>query len=127
MQDSLRIHLTLSSHVIVTPYAALATTLFYGGHCDVNAMFPMRCHNEIQWALKDCARKCLSLPNQAVHLKAYAGTTAGTDLVTPKRVTDEISVIVGAETLWIDVSVMDPGCQHYIRRYRSNEVPDTAA
>ena len=36
-------------------------------------------------------------------------------------------VIVGAETLWIDVSVVDPGCHHYIERYRSNEVPDAAA
>ena len=30
-------------------------------------------------------------------------------------------------TLWIDVSVVDPGCHHYIERYRSNEVPDAAA
>ena len=65
--------------------------------------------------------------DQAVHLKAYADTTAVTDLVAPRRVTADISVIVGAETLWIDVSVVDPGCHHYIERYRSNEVPDAAA
>ena len=37
------------------------------------------------------------------------------------------SFIVGVDMLWIDVSVVDPGCDHYIQRYRSNEVPDAAA
>ena len=80
----------------------------------------MRRHNEIQRAHRDCTKKCLGLSDKA-------GTTAGTDLVAPKRVIANISVIVGAETLWIDVSVVDPGCHHFIERYRSNEVPDAAA
>ena len=54
-------------------------------------------------------------------------TTAGADFVAPKRVTTDISIIIGAETLWIDVSVVDPGCHHYIQQYLSNEVPDAAA
>ena len=37
------------------------------------------------------------------------------------------TVTVGAETLWIDVSVVNPRCHHYIQGYRSNEVPDAAA
>ena len=41
--------------------------------------------------------------------------------------TADISIIIGAETLWIDVSVVDPGCHHYIQQYLSNEVPDAAA
>ena len=56
----------------------------------------MRCHNEIQRALREYTKKCLSLSDQAVHLEAYAGTTTGTDLAAPKRVTVDISVIVGA-------------------------------
>ena len=100
---------------------------FHGCHCNINASFRMCRHNEIQRALRDYTKKCLGLSDQAVHLEAYAGTTTGTDLAAPKRVTADISVIVGAETLWIDVSVVDPGCHHYIERYRSNEVPDAAA
>ena len=87
----------------------------------------MHRHNEIQRALRDYTKKFLGLSDQAVHLAAYAGTTAGTDLVAPKRVTADITVIVGAETLWIDVSVVDPGCHHYIEWYRSNEVLDATA
>ena len=101
---------------------------FHGCHFNVNASFCMRRHNEIQRAIRDYTKKGLGLPDQAVHLEAYAGTTAGTDLVAPKRViTSLLSVIVGAETLWIDVSVVDPGCHRYIGRYRSNEVPDAVA
>ena len=80
----------------------------------------MRRHNEIQRAHRDCTKKCLGLSDKA-------GTTAGTDLVASKRVIADISIIVGAETLWIDVSVVDPGCHHSIERNRSNEVPDAAA
>ena len=87
----------------------------------------MRRHNEIQRVLRDYMKKCLGLSDQAVHLEAYAGTTTDTDLAAPKGVTADISVIVGAEMLWIGVSVVDPGCHHYIERYRSNEVPDAAA
>ena len=87
---------------------------FHRCHCNINASFRMRRHNEIQRALRDYTKKCLS--DQAVHLEAYAGTTTGTDLAAPKRVTADISVIVSAETLWIDVSVVDPGCHHYIER-----------
>ena len=87
----------------------------------------MRRHNEIQRVLKDYTKKYLGLPDHAICIEALAGTTAGTDLVAPKRVTADVSVNVGADTLWIDVAVVDPGCQHYIQRYRSNEVPDAAA
>ena len=69
----------------------------------------MRRHNAIQRVLKDYTEKCLGLPDHVIRLEAFAGTTAGTDLVALKRVTADISVIVGAETLWIDVSVVDPG------------------
>ena len=100
---------------------------FHGCHCNNNGQFRVRRHNEIQRVLKDYTKKCLGLPDHAICIEALAGTTAGTDLVAPKRVTADISVIVGAETLWIDVAVVDPGCQHYIQRYRSNEVPDAAA
>ena len=80
---------------------------FHGCHCNINKSFCMRRHNEIQRALRDYTKKCLGLSDRAVHLKAYAGTTTGTDLTAPKRVIADISVIVGAETLWIDVSVVD--------------------
>ena len=83
---------------------------FHGCHCNINASFRLRRHNEIQRVLK---KKCLGLPEQAVHLEAFASTTA---LVAPKR-----------ETLWIEVSVVDPRCHHYIQGYRSYEVPDAAA
>ena len=86
----------------------------HGCHCNINASSRIRRHNEIQRALRDYTKKCLGLTDQAVHLEAYASTTAGIDLVTPKRVSADISVIVGAETLWIDISVLDPGCHHYI-------------
>ena len=101
--------------------------LSHGCHCNINASFGMRRRNEIQRVLKDYTKKYLGLPERAVHLEAFAGTTAGTDLVAPTRVTADISFIVGVDMLWIDVSVVDPGCDHYIQRYRSNEVPDAAA
>ena len=84
----------------------------------------MRRHNEMQRVLKDYTKK---IPDHAIRVEAFAGTTAGTDLVAPKRVTADISDIVGAETPWIDVAVVDPGCQHYIQRYCSKKVPDGAA
>ena len=121
--DQLRIRLAPSSHANVVP----RDDPFHGCHCHVKASFRMRRRNEIQRALKDDTKKCLDLLDQVVHLEAYAGTTAGTDLVAPKRVTADISVIVSAETLWIDVSVVDPGCHHYIQRYHSSDVPDAAA
>ena len=100
---------------------------FYGCNCNIKASFRMRRHNEIQRVLRDYTKKCLGLSDQAVHLEAYAGTTTGTDLAAPMRVIADILVIVGAETLWIDVSLVDPGCHQYIEWYRSNEVPDAAA
>ena len=65
--------------------------------------------------------------NMGIEIRAISMYATRKDLVAPMRVTADISLIVGPETLWIDVSVVDPGCQHYIQRYRSNEVPDAAA
>ena len=100
---------------------------FHGCRCNINASYRQRRHNEIQRVLKAYIRKCLDLPDHAVRLEALAGTTAETVLVPSRRVTADISVTIGPETLWVDVSVVDPGSRNYIERYRSNEVPDAAA
>ena len=103
-------------------YIALVKTPFM----DVTAtlMFRFACAATIR---SSGPSKTIRRNTLAVHLEADAGTTAGTDLVAQKSLIANISVIVGAETLWIDVSVVDPGCHHYIQRHLSNEVPDAAA
>ena len=100
---------------------------FHGCRCNINASYRQRRHNEIQRVLKAYIRKCLDLPDHAVRLEALAGTTTETVLVPSKRVTADISVTIGPEAPWVDVSVVDPGSKNYIDRYRSNEVPDSAA
>ena len=115
VQGLLRIRLTRSSHANVMLSTALATTPF----TDATAISTHR--------FVCASKKCLSLSDRAVHLEAYAGITAVKDLVAPMRVIADILVIVGAETLWIDVSVVDLGCHQYIEWYRSIEVLDAAA
>ena len=138
VQDLLKTRLIRSSHVNAQPNIALVRTLSMdvtaiimpNSACAVtflttsNGTAPMK---SLMQPLKDYTEKYLGLPDHVIRLEAFAGTTAGTDLVALKRVTADISLIVSAETLWIDVAVVDPGCQHYIQRYRSNEVPDAAA
>ena len=75
----------------------------------MDASFRMRRHNEIQWALRDYTKKRLGLSDLAVYLETYTSTTASTDLVAQKRVTADISLIVGAEMLWIDVTTTSNG------------------
>ena len=98
VQDLLKIRL-INARVNAQPNIIPVMTPFHGCHCNINASFRMRRRNEIQRVLKDYTKKYLGLPEQAVHLEAFAGTTAGTDLVAPKRLTADILFIVGAEKL----------------------------
>ena len=116
VQGLLRIRLTRSSHAnVTTPFTDATAISTHRFACAATMRF--------SGPSETIRRNASACPTKPSTLKL----TTGTDLAAPRRVTGDISAIVGAETLWIDVSVVDPGCHHYIERYRSNEVPDAAA
>ena len=61
------------------------------------------------------------------HTHTHTNRYRHTDRQTKSGVEIKIKTQGKNETLWTDISVVDPGCHHYIQRYLSNEVPDTTA